>query len=389
MPRSSGKRASPQSATPRRVGRDRPQPLAPVARPGRGQPAAQPQPRGGLPRARRLGRRHDRRRRASVRRAVTASSCRRACRSRSRPATMALTRCARWPPVDRRRCSPTARPSRRRGRPSPWMPSPEYRRSSAWSWSWRRESAGGGVKNAPHTARQIDTTPGASGEPASTNAAISSSVAGSPSRCGTCATPSRCRSRAPGISGAASSSITWMSSASSRPSRISVGTASSPRRGHASGRLGLVAGVLRAQRAVVHLEEELARRPADAAFVGAGAVEPHPGLEPADLVDVAGLLGGLDQRVELGRRPGLQVGVRSAADGGADQQQRGDAVGVGEREIDRGPAAHRARDDDRPLQAGGVEHGQRVGGGRPAVLALVGRSRRNRACRRRRSGDAG
>ena len=35
----------------------------------------------------------------------------------SPPATTASTRCARWPPGDRRRCSPTARPSRRPGPP--------------------------------------------------------------------------------------------------------------------------------------------------------------------------------------------------------------------------------------------------------------------------------
>jgi hypothetical protein len=44
---------------------------------------------------------------------------------------------------------------------------------------------------------------------------------------------------------------------------------------------------------------------------------------------------------------------------------------MGERQIDGGLAAHRAGDDDGPLKAGGVEHGDRVGERRPAVLALV------------------
>jgi len=94
-------------------------------------------------------------------------------------------------------------------------------------------------------------------------------------------------------------------------------------------------------------------------------------LEPADLVDVAGGVGRLDPGVELGRRPLLEVGVRRAAYGCADERQAGHAVGVCEREVDRGLAAHRARDDDGLLEAGSVEDGQRVADGRPAVLVRV------------------
>ncbi len=63
--------------------------------------------------------------------------------------------------------------------------------------------------------------------------------------------------------------------------------------------LRLLAGILRAQRSVVHLVKERPCGSADAPLLGPGPVEPHPRLEPPDLVYVAGRVGHFDAFVQL------------------------------------------------------------------------------------------
>ena len=58
-----------------------------------------------------------------------------------------------------------------------------------------------------------------------------------------------------------------------------------------------------------------------------------------------------DPDVQLGRRPLLEVWVRRAAYGCDDQHEPSHAVRVGQREVDRSLTTHRARDDNRLLEA--------------------------------------
>ena len=67
--------------------------------------------------------------------------------------------------------------------------------------------------------------------------------------------------------------------------------------------------------------------------------------------------------VELGRRFLLELGVRCAAYGGADENESSHSTGIGEGEIDGRLTTHRARDDHRPIQASRVQNRQRIADG--------------------------
>jgi hypothetical protein len=133
------------------------------------------------------------------------------------------------------------------------------------------------------------------------------------------------------------------------------------------------AGVVGVQRAAVHLEEEVAQLAAHPALGRGGAIEPQPGLESVELVEVLGFFGGLRLGDDGGGRLLGEVGKRRPMDRWADQRQGAHPVGVSQRDVDRGGAAHRARDQDGPLDADGVHHGRRVVDARPSVLTVVRR----------------
>src|SRR5687768_2986618 len=81
-----------------------------------------------------------------------------------------------------------------------------------------------------------------------------------------------------------------------------------PRRRH----LCLLAWALCPQRLAVHVEEELARWPANPAFICSRSIQPHPRIEAVDLIDLTRSLGRLDHGVELSRKSLHVIRVRRA-----------------------------------------------------------------------------
>ena len=75
-----------------------------------------------------------------------------------------------------------------------------------------------------------------------------------------------------------------------------------------------------------------------------------------------------DEHLRLVRRLGR------ATDRRPDQHQRPHAVGMGERQVERGPAAHRGADDDGAVGVVRVEHRHGVVDRGPSVLRLVRRT---------------
>ena len=110
------------------------------------------------------------------------------------------------------------------------------------------------------------------------------------------------------------------------------------------------------QRDGVHLEEQFARRPLDAAGFAQRPIEPEMRLDPVDGFEVAALGGIVERIFEFGHLFG-DFGAVAARDRGADQHQPDGAAGVLDGEIDGERAAHRAADEHGGMDAQPVEHG--------------------------------
>ena len=113
---------------------------------------------------------------------------------------------------------------------------------------------------------------------------------------------------------------------------------------------------LQLERALLHLADERAHARVDIVRLPLGPVDPRPQVELDRGVDVARVEQGvllLAERLHLVREV-------PAADRGADQHERGDAIGMREREVERVLAAERGADHGRPPHTLGVEQRDEV-----------------------------